>query len=529
MRAKDACLLGLWTVAGCLETGGSASIHRGDQTVELQTTDWQGQPSDQLQLVRRPRLAIVSQAGFAEIDDAILLLTGEPDADLLDDLAAAPLRAEHLSRVVEVALEPTVEGALLVPTSALEADASYTLAVPAWARTPGGARISADGTSQIFTLHTGKQANVGARPVSSLPADGSSAVGTNLEAAVVAFDGDVSGFEQGVWIEGPDGLAVSAKISAGACIDVAPEHHEKFCVRIQPSQRLVPGAPHALVVGAQARDGHTAPIGPWRASFRTASGRDDVAPQALPLTCAIDEQALEVGCALIDDQSISLRIQTDEAVLAALTRDENVVRSVAPDGLCTLRLASLEPSSSVELNLTLRDSAGNLTETTLTLRTSAPLATLSITEVRADPRGPEPTQEYVELWNYGSRVVELQGFTLDDRTDKLGEPFARSLRVEPQTRVLLVAEGFDADDPRDQAPPPGANLLRLGRSLVSSGLSNTGERIFLHDALGRLVSAAPAAPKPRAGVCVVRTSTDARDGAATAFDYDPNATCTPGW
>jgi hypothetical protein len=529
MRPKDACLFVLLPVVGCLETGRSASPQPADQGVELQTSDWQGRPSDHLRLARRPRLRIAFAPGFAEIDAAVLLLTGEPDAELLDDLVEAPLRAENLRRKLTVTVASTESGALLVPDATLAADATYTLAVPAWARTRDGARISPDSTPQVFVLHTSELPSAGARPVESFPADGASAVGTNLEAAIVSFDGEVRNFEHGVWLEGPDGLAVTATISAGVCANVAPEHSANFCVRIVPSQRLVPGALHALNVGAEARDGHGAPVGPWRASFRSAAGRDDSAPHVLPLTCAVDEQELDVGCALIDDQSITLRLQSDEAVVAELTRDDVVVRTFAPDGLCVLRLASLEPESNQELMLMLRDSSGNRREEPLSLRTLPPLATLSITEMRADPRGPEPTQEYVELWNYGSRVVDLEGYTLDDRSDKLGEPFARSLRVEPQTYVLLVAEAFNADDPRDQAPPPGASLLRLGRSLASSGLSNTGERIYLRDAQGRRVSAAPATPKPRAGVCIVRVSPDGRDGAASAFDYDSESTCTPGW
>jgi hypothetical protein len=529
MRPKDACLFVLFPVVGCLETGSSTAPQPADNVVELQTSDWQGQPSDHLRLARRPRLGLTYAPGFAEVDAAVLLLTGEPDADLLDDLIEAPLRAENFRRVLNVTVASTESGALLVPGATLAADATYTLVVPAWARTRDGARISPDGTPQVFVLHTSELPEAGARPAESFPADGASAVGTNLKAAVVAFDGEVRDFEHGVWLEGPDGLAVTATISAGACADVAPEHPANFCVRIVPDQRLAPGAPHALIVGAEARDAHGAPVGPWRAAFRSASGRDDSAPRVLPLTCAVDEQELDVGCALVDDHSISLRLQTDEGVVAELTHDDDVVRALAPDGLCVLRLASLTPESNMELKLVLRDSSGNRLENAMSLRTSPPLAALSITEVRADPRGPEPTQEYVELWNYGSQVVDLQGYTLDDRTDKLGEPFARSLRVEPQTRVLLVAEAFNADDPRDQSPPPGVNLLRLGRSLASSGLSNTGERIYLRDAEGRRVSAAPATPKPRAGVCVVRVSSDARDGASAAFDYDPESTCTPGW
>jgi hypothetical protein len=119
------------------------------------------------------------------------------------------------------------------------------------------------------------------------------------------------------------------------------------------------------------------------------------------------------------------------------------------------------------------------------------------------------------------------GFSLDDRSDALGEPFANPIVVQPQTRVLLVANDFSGNDARDVAPPPGATLLRVGHSLATSGLNNAGEEIFLRDALGRRVSAAPSTPKPRSGVCAVRVIDDPRDGSEGSFDYDAEGTCTP--
>jgi hypothetical protein len=361
----------------------------------------------------------------------------------------------------------------------------------------------------------------------SWPADGASGLGTNLQSAVLAFDGVVHDTDQAVWIEGHDGLAIATRIESGACAQIAPQHDARFCVRLVLAQRLAPGALHRLVVGSEARDGHGAPIGPWRAAFRTGDGQDARAPAALVSSCAIDEQPLEVGCALVDDASITLRMQSDEPTIATL-RLAGLERSVAAaDGQLLLDVAGLSADSLHVAELELHDSAGNAITHALEVHTTPPLATLAITEVLADPLGPEPQQEFVEIVNYGPTAVDLLGFALGDRTDMPGVAIDRSLRVVPEARVLLVADGYDPRDPSDPAPPPGALLVRVGRAIASAGLRNAGEALFLRDALGHRISAAPAT-RPRPGVCLVRTTEDMRSGAADGFDHDANESCTPG-
>jgi hypothetical protein len=246
------------------------------------------------------------------------------------------------------------------------------------------------------------------------------------------------------------------------------------------------------------------------------------------VTCAIDEQPVEMGCALIDDASLTLRLEADEPTIVALRGAAAPVFAVATAGAAILRLSELVPASELALELSLRDSAGNERKQQLELQTLPPLAKISIAEVRADALGPEPQQEFVELLNYGSTPVDLLGFVLEDRVDASGTPIARSLVVAPQTRALLVADGFDASDARDVAPPPGTPLLRVGRALAGSGLSNAGSALFLRDPTGNRVSAAPAVPIPKPGVCTVRTSADMRDGSTHSFEYDAHDTCTPG-
>ncbi len=513
----------------CVDTQPLTDFARSSQgRLELRASDARGEPADHEQLPRRPTLLLEHPDGIAASSDAIALFAGPPDAELVSDLQRAPLSSAHLARRVECEVGTSGTDTRVVPRHALAPAATYTLAVASWASTLRGGALSADGSASVFELHTSAEAEAGARVVQSWPADGASGLGTNLEAVVLAFDGVVHGADSAVWIEGHDGRAIATLLTSGPCAQVAPEHASSFCVRLALQQRLAPVALHRIVVGSDARDGHGAPVGPWQAAFRTAEGRDPEPPAALVSTCAIDEQAIAVGCALIDDASITLRLQADEPVIATLRLDDVVRSLVAADGQVLLGIDDLAAEAQQPAGLELRDSAGNAITHQLELRTTAALAALSISEVLADPLGAEPQQEFVEIVNYGTATIDLLGFSLGDRADMPGAPVERSSRVLPGARVLLVADGYDPREGSDPAPPPGALLVRVGRAIGSAGLRNAGEALYLRDALGRRISAAPATPEPRPGVCLVRTTNQMRSGAPGTFDHDANATCTPG-
>jgi hypothetical protein len=499
----------------------AASGARADAT-QLRVTDWSGEPADLDLLPRRPRFIVSASQPLSPTEDALLLFEGPPDSGLIDDLEQSPLRDEHQARRVRCESEVTPDGFVSWPSAALSPHASYSLALPDWS-----APVKAP-APRVFRLRTSAAPSAGARVVSSWPAEGAASVGTNLEAVVIAFDGAVDNTDVGAWLEGPDSLAVAAETSSGPCESITPEQAGSFCVRIAPSTRLAPDAAHTIVVGTEARDWHGAPVGPWRASFRTGPGSDREPPTLLPITCAVDEQSTELGCVLLSDEAIALRLLANEAITAVLRGGAGHAFATAPNGEAVLKLSGLAPDSPLQIELSLKDSSGNQADHELALRTLPPLARLSITEVRADALGAEPQQELVELLNYGSSPLDLLGFVLEDRDDAAGEPIGHSLLVAPHSRALLVADDFDPNDPHDVAPPPGTALLRVGRALAGSGLSNRGAALFLRDPAGHRVSAAPAAPPPRPGVCVVRTSKDMRDGSIGTFDYDVNGTCTPG-
>lgn len=518
-------------LSGCLAVDAPAMSEEAVDAIDLRITDWSGRDAEATAIPRRPRLSLRAPVPWkdgAMDSGAILLLRGEAGEALLDDLERAPLRKEHAALVVESDVVLDGDVAWIAPRTPLDADAAYSLAIGAWAVDTG--KLPDGSLPTLFMLRTADDADAdaGAAVVGSWPADGSSGVGADLAEAVVYLDGDVEDAETSIWLEGPDGLAVPADTGIDACSVGLEARTATHCVSIAPRGGLAARATYVLRVGAGAHDARGAPVGPWQATFATGTSVDRKRPALVPLTCDVDETTLPWGCALASEAGIALRVRADEPARFHLDAGGTVIERVSPRGDARFTITALLPDASVVLDLTVRDTAGNETSEAQEVRTTPPLATLSITEVRANPRGAEPAQELVELWNYGTAPVDLLGFSLADRGDAEGAAFPASAVVPPGGRALLVADGFDARDPLDVAPPPGAPLIRVGPSLAEAGLSNSGEPLFLRDPSGRRISAAPTSPRPRSGVCNVRVSDDPRDGDDGSFAYAPDDGCSPG-
>jgi Lamin Tail Domain len=207
---------------------------------------------------------------------------------------------------------------------------------------------------------------------------------------------------------------------------------------------------------------------------------------------------------------------------------EQAIAQLSSGAPIELTFAELEPSTSYPLHVTATDASGTRSEIDGVFTTTSALAELSISEVRADPLGSEPAQEFVEVLNYGTTPIDVEGFTLSDAPDALETQLHAASPLAAGARALIVAETFDASNPLDVAPAPGAVLLRTAAALTHNGLANAGEPLFLRDRAGHRLSAAPATPAPRPGVCITRTSTDPRSGAPGSFAYDAAGSCTPG-
>lgn len=497
------------------------------RVIGVQVLDASDRAWDLDAMPRSPRIVVVASAPLGGAPDPIVLLAGEDDAALLDDLATPPLRASTLARAIPCAR--TTDGARvdLAPLAPLAPGARLVVAIGGWARDPSGRRIAAPFAR---ALRVAQSATAGARAVETWPPDGAAAIGAALPIAGVRFDGEVRGIEDGLWIEGPDGAPISAHTRAARCDELGwPGDH---CAAIVPARALAPGAPHAIRSGASLRDATGAGVPELRASFTTAREPDLEPPLLLGGACARDELETEIGCVLADDAHVEVRVRASEPARLRLDGGGLWASAVAPRGEATLALAPLAPGASFPATLAAIDAAGNARRVELALATTPPLAPIAITEVRADPYGAEPRQEYVEIENRGAVAIDLGGFSIADAPGSVGDVIAGPRLVPPGARALLVSDRFDPDDRgpggADAPVPPGVILVRLDGSIASGGLSNSGEALFLRDPEGRRVSAAPAEPPPRQGVCTVRVASDPRTGARGSFDYDAEGGCTPG-
>jgi hypothetical protein len=471
-------------------------------------------------LTRLPRRPVLSLESSSLAPDAMAwLFTGTLDAALQKDLERLPLTAASMQRLVRARTTRRANGLELEPLTTLRRGASYTFALPHGA-------LGMSSAAWTAALQIDDDPSAGALVRGTFPAPGASAVPCGMSAAWLSFDGLVAGYDAGVWLQDQAGLALETSLLEVPCDDV--DTAAASCIQLVPHAPLEPGEHHALMSGRALRDAHGAEVEPIASGFTTAPAAGP-APDLPQLDCARDELPIPGGCALAFDDFVELRLAADGGgARLRVSIDGRRLARLPMRSAEPLRFDELLPDHEYALNLERIDAIGGSDAHTITLRTAPPLATLSISEVRADPEGREPDQEYVELFNFGSQAVSLRGIALADGPDDPGMTLARDVLLPPGARALLVADAFSTDSALDTPPAIGTQLLRLGKTLTHGGLSNSGETLYLRDADGRRLSAAPPSPPPRPGLCIARTSDDPRTGDDGSFAYDPNGTCTPG-
>lgn len=178
----------------------------------------------------------------------------------------------------------------------------------------------------------------------------------------------------------------------------------------------------------------------------------------------------------------------------------------------------LQPSSVIDAVLHGITPCGITTTSKVKWHTSAPVARIVINEVMANPVGPEPQQEWVELYNDGSKGAQLSGWQLQDSSGAATLPFAR---IMPGEFALIVAHDYDPQCWLDTPAPPSAQLIRVPR-LATGGISNSGEPLRLVDAALREMSRVPAIASKRAGYSIARVTPEAPDDAPESFQLHAN-------
>jgi hypothetical protein len=229
------------------------------------------------------------------------------------------------------------------------------------------------------------------------------------------------------------------------------------------------------------------------------------------LACAPEEVQFGPGCVRIEDDRLFGRSPEAPILWAVAGAGLDLVFTTAAGE--PFLLSSLPPNTSISLDVIAIDTQGSALHHVVTSTTLPPMAHIVLNEVLANPLGPEPQQEWVELFNDGAVSAQLGGYVLEDIG---GETLLPPVELAPGAYALLVNETFVEDDELDPAPAPGTLLLRVPK-LGKGGLNNSGEPLKLRDSSGSVVSRFPAGPKVKPGKSVARVAPDSPDGLLKGF------------
>jgi hypothetical protein len=300
------------------------------------------------------------------------------------------------------------------------------------------------------------------------PLAGAADVPVNLMAVTLRFAAPVMlpAAALAVCGQAPGAVADATACEGGTCYTAtltAPLPARASC-RVELGAGALDGAGHALAGGL---------IG----SFDTAAAADETPP----VISAISIQTA--------GPCLAVTFSTDEPATGTVVVAAGDVTAPWPAGTgqtsfdVAVPVASLPPESAATVVVRAVDRAGNAAESApVAWMTPAALPPLAITEVLANPLGPEPAQEWVELRNLGSEPVATDGLSV---ADSRGADALPAATLDPGAYALVVTSAYDPGNGADPPPRAGTPLLRVDSRIGADGLSNGGEvvRLLLGDAV----------------------------------------------
>jgi hypothetical protein len=229
------------------------------------------------------------------------------------------------------------------------------------------------------------------------------------------------------------------------------------------------------------------------------------------LACEGAEISFGPGCALVADDRLTVRAPAAPALwtIAGAGIDRVLVTAAGE----SFTLTGLAPAQAATLSVVVVDDRGEDQRAMVTFATLASMPHLILNEILANPLGPEPRQEWVEILNDGAMPAELAGHAL---IDVGGETILPAATLLPGAFALIVNQAFVDDDGVDPAPEPGSLVVRVPK-LGHNGLSNGGEPLALQDPDGVVISRSPVGPKTKAGISLSRLTPAAPDAEQGSF------------
>lgn len=426
-------------------------------------------PTDGVSPVSHLRLRPAARAGARA--EAVALVSGEVGPRHVEQIAEGDPSDALLERIVPASVFPLEDDIWIVPHVALEPGERYDVVV--------------GDTEATFPIVVDAEGEVPVErlwPPPDLPVAQASLFYCGSE--VVAFEPE----EIALLPEGPRGVW-SPGTPSGAALG---------CLRFDPEAAMMSGTWFAPPVVA----GH--PIAPGPVTIGEMSA-------VRALSCEAHEVAFGPGCAAVEDDRLTLR--APEAPMLWVISGGGLDLAFATEPGASRVVKGLPPSSAVSLTVEVLHASGVWSSVDVVLSTDAPRPHFVINEVYANPIGPEPAQEWVEIVNDGSVGGDLEGFVVED----IGGPTVLpAALVGPGAMAVIVNDDFSADGEYDTAPSASAVIVRVEK-LGKNGLSNSGEPLKLMSPDGTVISRFPPVPKPKAGASVARVAPEAPDGVESSF------------
>lgn len=423
------------------------------------------------------------------LEPAPLMIVGQATDRNLRDLAEGDLGTTLLERIVATSAWRLEDGRwITVPHGPLAPGDRYSLVVPSlrWAQTVD---VTDHDDMPVLTRMWPPKQSTGQLVVWCLewPPAGT------VPSAARPFEmiPGVSGWLDWGVFEG----------SGSGCVHWRPEQSETAVVVPPPLVRLADGREARV---------DPAPVGlePGNAAFASTG-------------CGAAEVALGPCCAEVLDDRAVITTRNASWLLDVEIGERRWTATVALERPWVLR--PLVPEARHEGTARVVSAAGRTEGYEISWTTSPSSPHVIINEVMANPAGPEPQQEWVELYNDGTGEVSLQGWRLEDAGGATELP---AVTLQPGEYALVVSSGYDPASWVDAPPAPGAKLIRVD-SVGTSGLSNAGEPVRLVRGDGETASRVPAIVSKEQGWSVARTSPEGLDMLSSSFAFGPDGG-TPG-
>jgi hypothetical protein len=241
----------------------------------------------------------------------------------------------------------------------------------------------------------------------------------------------------------------------------------------------------------------------------------------LPLTCDDSWQPLRPGCIRVLDDRITIAAPPAASLWLLASASGDLRFHGVVEGAFTVK--GFTPGQQLTLDFAAFLADGQRHQGRLTVTMAAAQSHVVINELLANPLGMEPAQEWLELYNDGGSVVDLEGWTVGDGTSQTSLP---AVTLSPGEYLIVTSEQHDgAGD--DVAFAERTQVVRLP-TLGSNGFSNSGEEVRLLSRTGQLQSRFAARAASTGGVSLARVAPEAPDDDTASFAVHGEPGASPG-